>query len=124
MTDYAAKRTQLENRTIDFSVNLIKKCGAYSKRYELRPIIDQVIRSATSIGANYAEANNASSKADFKNKIFIAKKEAAETRYWLKLLSELLPQEDFKELEEEARALNLILQKIVSTMKTEAANGK
>lgn len=102
---------------MNFSVNIVRKCGKYSKEPALRTLVDQVIRSATSIGANYAEANNASSKTDFRSKIYIAKKEAGETRYWLKLLEKLLPQEDFSGLQQEALELNLILQKITSTLK-------
>lgn len=120
MTIDQSKSQQLEQRTVDFSVDIVKKFGPFSNDPVLRPLIDQIIRSATSIGANYAEANNASSKIDFKNKIFIAKKEAAETRYWLRVLTELMPEEDFSALQQEALEFNLILQKIVSTMK----NGK
>lgn len=119
MTIYQEKLQALENRTVSFSVTVIKTVGKYTKQAELRPLIDQLIRSATSIGANYAEANNASSKIDFKNKIFIAKKEAAETRYWLRVLSELTPKGDLDDLQQEALELNLILQKIISTMKNE-----
>ena len=108
---------ELENRTINFSVAVIKTLGHYSKTPTLRPLVDQVIRSSTSIGANYAEANNASSRADFKNKIFIAKKEAGETRYWLRVLAELLPQDTVTDLQQEALELTLILQKIILTMK-------
>lgn len=118
------KQQLLEQRTINFSVNVIKRCGKYSKHTSYNPLINQLIRSATSIGANYAEANNAVSRADFKSKISIAKKEAAETRYWLKILSELLPGDDFTDLEQEARELNLILQKIISTIKESEINGK
>lgn len=53
-----------------------------------KPLIAQVIRSATSVGANYCEANGASSRKDFCNKIFICKKEAKETHYWLDILKE------------------------------------
>ena len=120
MTIYQEKLQALENRMVDFSVKTIKVVGKYYTQPELRSLVDQLIRSATSIGANYAEANNASSKIDFKNKIFIAKKEAAETRYWLRILSELLPDKDLVSLQQEALELNLILQKIISTMK----NGK
>lgn len=120
MTIYQTKLQQLEGRTVAFSVSIVKFCGKYGRDPALRPLVEQLIRSATSIGANYAEANNASSKIDFKNKIYIAKKEAAETRYWLKVLSELLPKNNLSELEQEALELNLILQKIISTMK----NGK
>ena len=119
MTIYQTRLQEMEQRTIDFSVETIKAFGKYSKDVTLRPLIDQLIRSSTSIGANYAEANNASSKTDFKNKIFLAKKEAGETRYWLRVLAELLPSEDLSKLQQEALELTLILQKIVSTMKND-----
>lgn len=120
MTVYQTKLRQLEQRMIDFSVNIIQSFDKYSKDATLRAPVGQLLKSATSIGANYAEANNASSKTDFKNKISIAKKEAAETRYWLEVLSKVLPRENFVALNQEALELNLILQKIISTMK----NGK
>jgi four helix bundle protein len=101
---------------VEFSVNTVNTVGKYSTRPELRPLVDQFIRSATSIGANYAEANK-SSKIDFRGKIIIAKKEAAESRYWLRVLSALLPSEDMASLQQDALELNLILQKIISTMK-------
>jgi four helix bundle protein len=83
--------------------------------------LNQLIRSATAIGANYAEANNAASKADFKNKIYIAKKEAAETMYWLTLLSEHTSNlEECKYLVQECHFLLMTFQKIISTLN----NGK
>jgi len=51
-------------------------------------MVSQLVRSATSVGANYCEANGASSKKDFKNKIFICRKEIQETKYWLELIAE------------------------------------
>ncbi len=123
MTIYQEKLKALEERTIAFSVSVVKTCGVYSRDVSLRPLIDQTIRAATSVGANYAEANNASSKADFKHKIFIAKKEAAETRYWLRVLAELLPDQDFDALQQEALELNLIFQKIISTIKAGGRSG-
>lgn len=119
MTIYQTKLKQLEDRMVSFSVSVIKQCGQYAKDATLSSVINQTIRSSTSIGANYAEANNASSKIDFRNKIFIAKKEAAETTYWLKVLSQLLPHEDFSTLQQEVLEFTLILQKIISTMKNE-----
>ena len=108
---------------IDFSVEIIKSFDKYSRSSTLHSPVQQLLRSATSIGANYTEANNASSKTDFKNKIFIAKKEAAETRYWLNVLARAIPQENFSNLQQEALELNLILQKIVSTMKSGKQSG-
>lgn len=81
-------------------------------------MIEQLTKSATSIGANYAEANNAASKQDFRNKIFIAKKEAAETKYWLELFSEVHNDKDFcRELWQECHYILMTLQKIISTLK-------
>lgn len=116
-TIYQTKLRQLEQRMTDFSVEVINSFDKYSNSPTFRPMVQQLLKSATSIGANYTEANNASSKSDFRNKIFIAKKEAGETRYWLKVLSLTLRDEDFSRLEQEALELNLILQKIISTMK-------
>ena len=118
MKTYEEKQQELEDRTIVFSVNIINTCGKYADDTKLKSLINQIIRSATSVGANYAEANNSSSRADFKNKIYIAKKEIAETRYWLKVLSKLLVNHDLSPLEQGAKKLNLILQKIISTIKS------
>ena len=57
--------------------------------YESKVIRNQITKSATSIGANYREANRSRSKADFKNKIRICESEASETQYWLEIISEL-----------------------------------
>lgn len=56
-----------------------------------RPIAVQLIKSATSIGANYMEANQASSKKDFCNKIRIAQKESNESKHWLRMLAKAVP---------------------------------
>ena len=76
----------LESRTFEFSKNVIFLCKRLPQNQYNKPLISQVLRSSTSVGANYCEANGASSKSDFRNKIHICKKEAQETRYWLKLL--------------------------------------
>jgi len=117
MTIYLNKLQRLEERTVDFSVAIVKKLAPYVKNESLKPLIIQVIRSSSSIGANYAEANNASSKADFRSKIYIAKKETAETRYWLKVLSRLINGSDLDALQQEALELLLIFQKVIATMK-------
>lgn len=122
MTIYQDKLKALEERTTTFSVAVIAACRPLQKDVLLSPILSQLIRSATSIGANYTEANNASSKADFKNKIFIAKKEASETRYWLNVLEKTTPDCDFSGLQQEALELNLIFQKIITTMKSGSSN--
>ena len=69
----------LEERTALFAESIISLAGQVKKTVVTLPIISQLVRSGTSIGANYREANGASSKRDFRNKIYICKKEAKET---------------------------------------------
>ncbi len=110
------KMYDLEERTTRFAENVIDLCKSTPKSVITIPIIDQLIRSSTSIGANYFEANGASSKKDFKNKIFISKKESKETEYWLRLLSRA----DDKHIDicrtlwKEVHELTLIFSKIAS----------
>ena len=107
----------LEKRTMEFSKRLIRLCKSIKFNNVSSKIIDQLVRSGTSIGANYMEANNASSKKDFRNKIFICKKESQETKYWLNLLNECEDNEEICNLAQECHEFNLIFQKIISTMK-------
>ena len=65
----------LEERTAKFGENIIIFCRGIKQDVITKPIINQIIRSCTSVGANYCEANGASSKKDFKNKIYICKKD-------------------------------------------------
>lgn len=92
------KNYDLEERTMKFSKNIIILCKKIPFNMINKRLIDQLLRSATSIGANYREANECDTKKDFKNKIRISKKEARETIYWIELLidanlfkDELLP---------------------------------
>jgi four helix bundle protein len=83
-------------------------------------ISKQLLRSGTSIGANVREAVAGISKADFRNKISIAHKEACETEYWLELLieTEYLSETEFKSIFEEVVEVNKILAKILISSKT------
>ncbi len=109
---------QLEDRMLDFSVAVVKHC-AKLKQPLIKPLTSQVIRSASSIGANFVEANNGSSRQDFRNKIFIAKKEANETKYWLRMLQKLGDStEELESLLLEVQKFIMILQKITNTLKS------
>jgi four helix bundle protein len=119
MTNFQEKSKLFEERLLNFAYNIILITKQLAPSTENNVIKTQIIRSATSVGANYAEANNAVSKQDFRNKIFIAKKEAAETKYWLELLARVNGQSYKNEMAENQQIL-MILQKIVSTLK----NGK
>ncbi len=72
--DQPLNKYKLEERTAKFGESIIYFCKDLIKDTMSRPLISQLIRSGTSIGANYMEANGAGSKKDFANKIFICKK--------------------------------------------------
>ncbi len=111
----------LTERTLSFSVKIINFVGGIKVTYINKSLLNQLIRSATSVGANYREANNASSRMDFKNKISISRKEINETKYWLDLLSVTNPT-NLKEialLQKETYELSLIFNKIYNTMRND-----
>lgn len=109
----------LEERTAKFAEMIIELCKRVPKNTITIPIVSQLIRAGTSIGANYMEANGASSKKDFKNKIFICKKEARETKYWLRMLTitDKTFLEECRALWKEAQELTLIFSKIAISSK-------
>jgi len=112
------KEYNLEERTAKFSEDLIEFIKNIKRDDINRNIIIQLVRAATSIGANYYEANASSSKKDFRNKIYISKKEANETKYWLRLLTKYHPELKDKIIKfwQEAHEFHLIFQKATSTM--------
>ena len=105
---------QLEKRFLLYGVSVIKFTQSLKTQLPFS-VIDQIIRSSTSIGANYSEAQNASSRNDFRNKIFIAKKEASESRYWLRVIDEICNTEECTQYLQEIQEILLILQGIVNT---------
>ena len=80
------KESELRNRAKNFAVEILKLCDSIDGRKGRSVLINQITRSATSIGANIHEANYAASKADFVNKLQIALKECFETEYWIDLM--------------------------------------
>lgn len=113
------KLFNLEERTAKFGEAIIIFCKSIRQNTISAPIIKQIIRSGTSIGANYCEANGASSKKDFKNKIHICKKEVQETKHWLRMIAtcETDKKETARKLWQEAQELTLIFGKIISSLK-------
>jgi four helix bundle protein len=81
-------KSEFNKRLIKFSLQVIKFCEQIRKDRNLWPIADQLLRSATSIGANVIEAKASSSKLDYLRFFQIALKSANETNYWLILISE------------------------------------
>lgn len=82
------KNRIIQERTYNFALGIIKFVKNLPRDIASICLAKQIIRSGTSVGANTEEAQGASSRKDFINKINIAKKEARETRYWLKLIND------------------------------------
>ena len=81
------KESELRTKSKAFALKMISICDDIDTRKGRSILVNQVIRSSTSIGANIHEANYAASKADFINKLHIALKECEETEYWIELMS-------------------------------------
>ncbi|OGY06880.1 MAG: four helix bundle protein [Candidatus Blackburnbacteria bacterium RIFCSPHIGHO2_02_FULL_39_13] len=109
------KEYNLEERTVVLAENIIHLV----KKVKVTPIntriIEQVVGSGGSVGANYCEANEAESKKDFTHKVGICKKEIKETKHWLRLLAASNPEtrEETRTLWKESQELLLIFSSIV-----------
>ncbi|HVS79671.1 MAG TPA: four helix bundle protein [Candidatus Paceibacterota bacterium] len=114
-----SREYDLEERTAKFGEEIVKFSIRLPRTIVTDPLVSQLVRSATSIGANYMEANGASSKKDFRNKIHICKKEAQESKHWLRMLAIAVPNEAdaLRILWKECQELTLIFQKIIQTLK-------
>ena len=109
----------LEERTAKFGEEIIKFVKSLPNNSITKPLIGQLVRSATSVGANYMEANQASSKKDFKNKIRISQKEANESKHWLRMVAIAIPEKnnECRKHWKEAHELTLIFAKISKSCK-------
>jgi len=109
------KEYNLLTRTGEFGLAAIRFAKTIAFNPITSPIINQLIRAATSVGANYAEANEAISARDFVNKLCIAKKEAKEVIHWLKMLDEACKcdRQESDRLKQEAQELVLIMSAII-----------
>ena len=100
----------LERRTKDFAVVTFKLLDALPKKNSVRVVVYQLGKSASSVGANYREANRAESRDDFVHKLQIALKEASESAYWYEILAELFPMHELikRQLQECVELRNLL----------------
>lgn len=114
----------LEERTAKFGENIIEFAKKIPKNSITLPIISQLVRSGTSVGANYCEADEAESSKDFKHKLGISKKESRETKYWLRMIIKAVPEleEEAKILWQEAKELSLIFNSIINKIKSKNKN--
>lgn len=117
MSESVEKPFDLEERTALFGEAVI----AFARKIPSDPVtqrlISQLVGAGTSVGANYCEADDAVSKKEFKQKIGYCKKEARETKFFLRMIVKAAPnlREDAKPLWQEAKELHLIFAKIYRT---------
>ena len=108
--------SKLRELSTDFAVKIIKLCETIKGHYSL---VNQLERSATSIGANIHEANYAHGKPDFIAKLQIALKECYETEYWLELYKETkyITPDEYKKLHEDCSKIRTVLTASIKTAK-------
>ena len=109
-----SKKYDLEERTAKLGEDIIRFCRNVSKNEITRPLVTQLVKCGTSIGANYCEADDAESKKDFKHKIGICKKESREAKHFLRMIVVAVPElkDKARVLWQEAKELNLIFNSI------------
>jgi four helix bundle protein len=109
-----AKPYDLEERTALFGESIIRFAKRVPVSAVTNRLIDQLVGAGTSVGANYCEADDAVSKKDFRHKISISKREARETKFFLRMIATAVPElkEEAKPLWQEAKELHLIFAKI------------
>jgi four helix bundle protein len=100
----------LEERTAKFGEAVIAFAKRLPQNVVMIPLIRQLVRAGTSVGANYCEADGSVSKKDFRHIISISKKESRETRYWLRMIASAAPdvRQEARVLWREANELHLI----------------
>ncbi|MDE5417237.1 four helix bundle protein [Labilibaculum sp. DW002] len=109
------KQNDLQSRLFKFSVGVIKQVRLFPNTREYQVISYQILKSATSVGANYEEAQAAVSNADFSNKVAISVKEIRETNYWIRIINAISKENaDWIKFEHESLELMKILGSIHS----------
>jgi four helix bundle protein len=104
----------LEERTARFGEAVIAFCKTVPQNVITIPLIGQLVRSGTSVGANYCEADDAVSKKEFRCKIGTCKKEARESKHWIRMIAAADPgtKDQGRQLWQEAKELHLIFSAI------------
>ena len=111
-------RARLETRTRKFAIDVFRMIDELPRSNSMKVVALQLGKSASSIGANYREANRGESRDDFGHKIQIVVKEASESCYWLEILRELNPDSEvLKELLSECVELRNLFQSIAKSVR-------
>jgi four helix bundle protein len=114
------KKYDLLERTASFGENVIDFLKTIQRNELTRPLINQIVRSATSVGANYMEADVAESKKDFIHKLGICRKEAKETMHWLRMIARvgINEQDECRKLWKESQEFVFIFSSIITKSKS------
>ncbi len=109
----------LVNLSRQYAVKVVNTCSLIKERGKSNALVNQLLRCGTSIGANIHEANYASSKADFINKLQIALKECYETEYWIGVFQDtyMISDEEYKELSSGCSKIRILLISSINTAK-------
>ena len=116
-----------ENKLIDlsklFAIDIVNLCTEIKEKRKGNVLINQLLRSGTSIGANIHEANYAASRADFINKLQIALKECYESDYWLGLFKEtnMITEEEYADMYSKCSKIRKLLVASITTAKENLA---
>ncbi len=102
-----------------FAVDIVNLCTKIKKNRKDNVLLNQLLRSGTSIGANIHEANYSSSKANFINKLQTSLKECYESDYWLELFekTEMITEEEYKDMHNKCSKIRTLLIASINTAK-------
>jgi four helix bundle protein len=118
-----AKGDDLQERMIDFAVQIIRLCDQLPRSYVGRHLANQLLRSGSSPAAHYAEARGAESRKDFVHKLKICLKELNESSVWLEIIirSQMFPAHKLADLKQEATELCRIINASIITVNQKAS---
>lgn len=109
----------MADKCMNFSIRIVNLCHFLNEEKHEFNISNQLFRSGTSIGANYAESQNAISRKDFVAKVYISLKECNESLYWIELLyrSHIITQQQYESIYADCEELKKILMSITKTVR-------
>ncbi len=113
-------KEDLRKRTKEFALEIISLCLGLPKHPQVQIVGNQLLRSGTSVGANYREGYRARSAQEFISKLGVCLQELEETIYWIELLEEgrLVPSEQLSKVKKETDELTAIFVSSIKTMKS------
>ncbi|MFW6135663.1 MAG: four helix bundle protein [Chloroflexota bacterium] len=110
----------IRERSFQFAVEVIRAVRRLPSDPATRVVAHQLVKAATSVGANVEEADGAESRRDFIHKLSIARKEARETRYWLRLVRVSVPHDEWASLQGESEKITRIISAIIRSRQRHA----